>query len=85
MRKNSTQVVASADLVDGLYWLQRSANTAMNNQVIDLHARLGHATNDVNRKMVAKNMIKDAIEPSSTSAQGVCRECQQGKWSKNRL
>ena len=51
------------DLVGGLYWpqtLQRSANVAINNKSIDLHARMGHAPLEAHRKMVANVMINNA-------------------------
>uniref|UniRef100_A0AAV1TBG1 Polyprotein n=1 Tax=Peronospora matthiolae TaxID=2874970 RepID=A0AAV1TBG1_9STRA len=85
-RKNSTQVVATADLVDGLYWLrtpQRSANAATRNGTIDLHARMGHAPLEVLRKMMATGMIKDAKAPLNSTGPSVCRGCQQGKMVQN--
>uniref|UniRef100_A0AAV1V9F8 Polyprotein n=1 Tax=Peronospora matthiolae TaxID=2874970 RepID=A0AAV1V9F8_9STRA len=81
-RKNSTQVVATADLVDELYWLrtpQRSANAATRNGTIDLHARMGQAPLEVLHKMVTTGMIKDAKAPLNSTGPSVCRGCQQGK------
>uniref|UniRef100_A0AAV1U8X2 GAG-pre-integrase domain-containing protein n=1 Tax=Peronospora matthiolae TaxID=2874970 RepID=A0AAV1U8X2_9STRA len=81
-RKNSKQVVMTADPVDGIYWLrspQRSTDAATHNGAIDFRTRMGHATFEVLRKMVATGMIKDAKAPLNSTGPSVCRGCQQGK------
>ena len=70
-RKGSQQVVATAVLVDGIYWIytiHRSANaTTSGNNGVGLHARMGRALADVLLKMVATNKIKDVKLPLNSS------------------
>ncbi|KAG3045996.1 hypothetical protein PC122_g24445 [Phytophthora cactorum] len=83
-QQQRSKVVAAADLVDGLYWLRvprASANSVSKVSVnsVDLHARMGHAPNDVLRKMVSSGMVAGAKMPSMSTNSSKCRGCQQGK------
>uniref|UniRef100_A0AAV1UD02 Integrase catalytic domain-containing protein n=1 Tax=Peronospora matthiolae TaxID=2874970 RepID=A0AAV1UD02_9STRA len=81
-RKNSKQVVMTADPVDGIYWLrspQRSTDAATHNGAIDFRTRMGHASLDALRKMMATGMIKESNAPLSSTEPSVCRGCQHGK------
>ncbi|KAF1332611.1 Copia protein, partial [Globisporangium splendens] len=87
LNKTSSKVVATADFVDGLYWLRvppnamtKSAMTAVRaKSASTLHERMGHASVQVLRQLVDKAIVKDANFPSNTQDLATCRGCQQGK------
>ena len=79
--QRSKQVVATADLVDGLCWLhapQFTANMAATHNET-LHVRMGHVSTAALRKMISISMIKDAKVPVESAGPSVCRECQLDK------
>ncbi|KAG2758429.1 hypothetical protein Pcac1_g29434 [Phytophthora cactorum] len=64
--KGSKQVVATANLMDGLYLASDASaigECGDECKIVDLHARMGHAPVEVLRKMVDNHMIKDAKAP----------------------
>jgi hypothetical protein len=89
LSKNSHKVVATADFVDGLYWLRvppsamtKSAMAAVRPKSASastLHERMGHAPVPVLRQLVNKRMVKDIEMPSNIQEMSVCHGCQQGK------
>jgi hypothetical protein len=87
LNKSSSKVVATADFVDGLYWLRvppsampKSAMAAMRSKsAATLHERMGHASAQVLRQLVDKAMVKDADFVPNSQDLSTCRGCQQGK------
>jgi hypothetical protein len=86
LTKKSKQVVATADFIDGLYWLRvcprpepKSALTVSSAKSVSiLHERMAHASTPVLRQLLDKSMVKDA-DLLSSSQVPVCHGCQQGK------
>lgn len=91
LSKSSSKVVATADFVDGLYWLRvppsamtKSAMAAVRSKsTATLHERMGHASVQVLRQLVDKAMVKDADFTASAQYLIVCRGCKQGKMVQN--
>jgi hypothetical protein len=87
LMKNSRKVVATADFVDGLYWLRVPASSAPKsamaatkvNSASTLHERMGHASVQAIRQLVDKRMVKDADFATNAPDLAACRGCQQGK------
>ncbi|KAF1322206.1 Integrase catalytic core protein, partial [Globisporangium splendens] len=87
LSKNSSKVVATADLADGLYWLRvvpsevsKSAMVAVRSKSVStFHERMGHASPNVLRQLVDKAMVKDAVFSPNAQDLSTCRGCQQGK------
>ncbi|GMG15964.1 unnamed protein product [Phytophthora fragariaefolia] len=82
--KTSQKIVASADLMHSLYWHRVpsfAANAVFKASInaADLHARMGHAPNDVLRKMASSGMAMGAKMPTSSKNPSQCRGGQQGK------
>ena len=78
LNKSLSKVVATADFVDGLYWL-RVPPSVMTKSAATLHERIGRVSVQVLRQLVDKAMVKDADFPTSAQDLTACRGCQQGK------
>ncbi|KAG2779459.1 hypothetical protein Pcac1_g10394 [Phytophthora cactorum] len=91
-RKDSKLVVATADLVDGLYWLRtpsaigECSDKWKNGRLAcayGSHAPVEVLRKMVDTKMVATKMIKDAKAPSKSSGTSVFAVVNKARWSKN--
>lgn len=84
--KKSKQVVASADFVDGLYWLRAcprvnlaTAMLATSQAATLLHERMGHASIPVLQNLIKKSMVTGTGVPPSSQSVPICHGCQTGK------